>query len=65
MRRVRCIEKGRAAMKHMFLLALGVVGCAADGTDARYVADFHPPEVAAGYTRFLTPPTKGIAPGDL
>src|SRR5262245_13620181 len=50
-------------MRHMLLLALAVVGCGTE-TDARYVADFHPPEVAAGYTRYLTPPTRGIAPGD-
>jgi hypothetical protein len=50
-------------MRHILLLALAVVGCGTDG-DMRYVADFHPPEVAPGYTRFLTPTIKAIAPGD-
>jgi hypothetical protein len=45
------------------ILALAIISCGTD-SDARYVADFHPPEVAAGYTRYVTPVTKGIAPGE-
>jgi hypothetical protein len=50
-------------MRYMFLLVLGLVGCATDSS-SRYVADFNPPEAAPGYTRFLTPMLKGIAPGE-
>jgi hypothetical protein len=50
-------------MRYMFWVALGVIGCGTDA-DPRYVADFHPPDVAPGYTRFLTPRLRDIAPGD-
>jgi hypothetical protein len=48
----------------MLLLAVGtLLGC---GTDSRsqYVANFDPPDPPPGYTRFVTPTMKGIAPGD-
>jgi hypothetical protein len=51
-------------MKNLFFVAAGVLiaGCGTD-PESQYVAGFNPPPVAAGYTRFLTPTTKGIAPG--
>jgi len=52
-------------MRPTLLLAIGtvLVGC---GTDSgpQYVANFNPSQVTPGYTRFLTPMMKGIAPGD-
>ena len=39
-----------------------LVGCGAD-SGTPWVADFTPPDVQAGYTRFVTPVVKDIAPG--
>jgi hypothetical protein len=52
-------------MRLTLLLAVGTVlaGCGTD-SGSSYVASFRPPAVAPGYTRFLTPVVKGIAPGD-
>jgi hypothetical protein len=51
-------------MRATLLLAVGtLLGC---GTDSRpqYVANFDPPDPPPGFTRFLTPTMKDIAPGD-
>ena len=45
-----------------FVAGLLLAACGTD-SDMQYVANFHPGAVAPGYTRFLTPTLKGIAPG--
>lgn len=51
-------------MKNALFVAAGVliVGCGTE-SEPQYVAGFHPPAAPAGYTRFLAPTTKAIAPG--
>ena len=44
------------------LVLLGVVGCGTDDGTA-WVANFNPPASPAGYTRFVSPTIKAIAPG--
>ena len=46
-----------------FALGLLFAGCGAE-SEPQYVANFHPPAVQAGYTRFLAPTVKAIAPGE-
>jgi hypothetical protein len=50
----------------MRFVALGALlaGCATEEAGPHYVANFHPPDVKPGYTRFLTPTMTNIAPGD-
>lgn len=54
-------------MRNTFFLAVGLLfaGCATDSnSNPKYVANFNPPEVAPGYTRFITPAMPSIAPGE-
>src|SRR5579872_2462121 len=47
-------------------VALGgaLAGCATnDEPSVKFVDGFNPPPAPAGYTRFVTPPIPGIAPG--
>ena len=51
-------------MKNALFVAAGVlvVGCATE-SEPQYVSGFRPPPAPAGYTRFVSPITKDIAPG--
>src|SRR2546428_5979092 len=51
-------------MKKALFVAAGVlfVGCATE-SELQYVAGFHPPQTPEGYTRFISPITRNIAPG--
>src|ERR1041384_5732109 len=51
-------------MKNLLFVAAGalIVG-GGTAADPQYVAGFHPPPAPAGYTRFVSPVTKDIAPG--
>jgi len=53
-------------MRDSLFTTLGIllIGCGTDPAPApQYVANFNPPAVAPGYTRFLTPTMKDIAAG--
>jgi hypothetical protein len=46
-----------------FIPLFALVACSSSPTDT-WVADFHPPALMPGYTRFVTPTIEGIQPGD-
>ena len=56
---------GNPRLTTCLFVAVGTVlaGCGTDSGPS-YVANFRPPSVAPGYTRFLTPMARGIAPGE-
>ena len=49
-------------MRNGTILAVLLVGCATNATPD-YIAGFNPPALEPGYTRFVTPTVKNIAPG--